>query len=72
MLKISRTGTGNQLVTLHFEGRLIGPWVGEAREACETLLDEGRALELNLSEVSFADQAGLVYLKNLVSRGVAL
>ncbi|MDB6067643.1 MAG: hypothetical protein JWR26_3851 [Pedosphaera sp.] len=64
--------TANDPVTLRFEGRLIGPWVGEAREACETFLGEGSALKLNLYEVSFADQDGLLYLKSLVSRGVTL
>jgi hypothetical protein len=72
MLKISQIRAANDLITLQFEGRLIGPWVGEARRACETLLGEGCAFKLNLFEVSFADQDGLLYLKSLVSRGVTL
>ncbi len=35
MLKISQGRIVNGIVTLKVEGRLVGPWVGELREACE-------------------------------------
>lgn len=72
MLKISQIGTANRSVTLKLEGRMVGPWVGEARETCEKLLGEGRAIKLNLVEVSFVDQEGVKFLASLVSRGVKL
>ena len=43
MLKISQAGKANHSVTLKLEGRVVGPWVGELRQVCETLLTEGRA-----------------------------
>jgi len=72
MLKISQSGRNKQATTLKLEGRMVGPWVGEARETCEKLLHEGRVLKLNLAEVSFADQDGVKFLQNLISRGVKL
>ena len=72
MLKISQIGSNDHSVTLKLEGRMVGPWVGEAREICETFLAEGRMVKLNLSEVSFVDQDGVNFLKNLIPRGVRL
>jgi anti-anti-sigma regulatory factor len=72
MLKISQIGPANHSVTLKLEGRMVGPWVGEARETCEKILDEGRKLKLNLAEISFVDQDGVKFLADLVSRGVKL
>lgn len=72
MLKISQIGSANHSVTLQLEGRMVGPWVGEARETCERLLNEGSKVKLNLTEVSFADADGVKLLADLVSRGVKL
>ena len=55
MLKISQAGKANHSVTLKLEGRVVGPWVGELRQVCETHLSEGRALNLDLADVTFAD-----------------
>jgi len=51
---------------------MVGPWVGEARQACGKILDEGRKVQLNLAEVSFVDRDGVKFLADLVSRGVKL
>lgn len=72
MLRISRIGPGRRTVTLRLEGRIIGPWVGEVREACEKYSSEGHAIKLDLSEVSFVDQNGVNQLKNLAVSGVTL
>ena len=72
MLKISQIGSANHSVTLRLEGRIVGPWVGEAREICEKILDDGRKVKLNLAEVSFVDQDGVKFLADLVSLGVKL
>ena len=72
MLKISQIGSANHSVTLRLEGRIVGPWVREARETCEKFLGEGRKVKLNLAEVSFVDQDGVKFLADLVSRGVKL
>jgi ABC-type transporter Mla MlaB component len=69
-LKISQTGKANHSVTLKLEGRVVGPWVSELRQVCETLLTEGRALKLDLTDVTFADASGLAALSSFKSRGV--
>jgi len=70
MLKISQAGTANHCVTLKLEGRVVGPWVGELRQICEQLLSEGRALKLDLADVTFADASGVAVLSSFKSRGV--
>ncbi len=70
MLKISQTEKANHSVTLKLEGRLVGEWVGELRQVCETLLTEGRSLKLDLADVTFADASGVAALSSFKSRGV--
>jgi len=72
MLRISPTPSGNHHILLRLEGRLVGPWVAELRVACEKLLGEGHALELNLAEVSFLDPAGAALLTGIRAQGVQL
>ncbi len=72
MLKISLMDSGNHVVTLRLEGRVIGPWVSEVRQACESLLGKGRVLTLNLAEVEFVDRNGVALFLDLKSRGVSL
>jgi ABC-type transporter Mla MlaB component len=72
MLKISQVGTANHSVKLKLEGRVIGPWVDELRQICEPLLSEGRALNLDLADVSYVDADGVAALTGLKSRGVTV
>ena len=72
MLKISETKKANQSVTLQLEGRVVGPWVDELRQICEPLLASGTKLTLDLADVSFADESGVVLLKGLERRGSML
>ena len=72
MLKISQAGQANHSVTLKIEGRVVGPWVGELRQVCEALLTKGRALKLDLAEVTFADVDGVAALTDFKARGVTL
>jgi len=72
MLKISEAGKAIHSVTLKLEGRVVGPWVAELRQVCDKLLTEGRALELDLADVTFADAGGVSALSALKSRGVAV
>ena len=72
MLKISQAGKANQSVTLKLEGRVVGPWVGELRQVCETHLSEGRVLKLDLADVTFADADGVAVLTGFKTRGVTL
>jgi len=70
MLKISQAEKANHSVTLKLEGRVVGEWVGESRQVCETLLTEGRSLKLDLADVTFADASGVAALSSFKSRGV--
>ena len=72
MLKISQARKANHSVTLKLEGRVVGPWVSELRQVCETLLTEGRALKLDLTAVTFADADGVAVLTGFKTRGVTL
>jgi len=72
MLKISQTSSANRSVTLRFEGRLVGPWIGEACKTCERIFAEGCALKLNLGGVDFVDRDGVAFLNKLISSGVKL
>jgi ABC-type transporter Mla MlaB component len=59
MLRISPRGT-----VLHLEGQIVGPWVDELAIAC----DRFQPVALDLTEVTFADRAGLALLKDLKIR----
>ena len=72
MLKISQAGKASHPVILKLEGRVVGPWVEELRQVCETLLTEGRKLKLDLTDVSFADADGVAALTAFKMRGVRL
>jgi hypothetical protein len=73
MVKITIVESSRSVVSLRVEGRIIGSSVEELRRACDvhTSLNEVQ-LSLNLADVSFADAAGIVLLKELRSRGVGL
>jgi len=70
MLKISQAEKANHSVTLKLEGRVVGEWVCELRQVCETLLTEGQSLKLDLADVTFADASGVAALSSFKSRGV--
>jgi anti-anti-sigma regulatory factor len=72
MLRISEGPPSHHGVTLRLEGRMTGPWVDEARQACEGILTSGCALTLDLGEVEFLDANGAALLARLRSRGVSL
>lgn len=72
MLKISESKPIRQTVTLRLDGRVVGPWVSELQQICESLVTAGNKLVLDLAEVSFADQGGVTLLGNLKTRGIKL
>jgi anti-anti-sigma regulatory factor len=73
MLRITIVESSKIAVTLRVEGRITGPWVEELRTACNvhTYSDDVQ-LSLELADVSFADTAGIVLLRELRTRGVGL
>lgn len=72
MLKISQVEPVNHAVILRLEGRVVGGWVATLRNSCEEVLNEGRSLKLDLSDVEFMDTQGVALLSSLRSRGVSL
>ena len=83
MLRITVVDLSDSVVVLRVEGRITGCWVEELRRTCaahafaahtfgaHAFADEVQ-LSLELSEVSFADAAGIALLKELRGRGADL
>jgi ABC-type transporter Mla MlaB component len=83
MLRIMVVDLSESAVVLRVEGRITGSWVEELRRTCaahafaahafvgHTFPDEIQ-LSLELSDVSFADAAGIALLKELRSEGADL
>ena len=83
MLRITVVDLSDSVVVLRVEGRITGCWVEELRRTCaahafaahafvgHTFPDEVQ-LSLELSDVSFADAAGIALLKELRSGGADL
>jgi hypothetical protein len=83
MLRITVVDLSDSVVVLRVEGAIAGCWVEELRRTCaahafaahtfaaHAFADEVQ-LSLELSKVSFADAAGIAFLKELRSRGADL
>jgi anti-anti-sigma regulatory factor len=66
LLRITVVESSSEAVRLRVEGRLTGRWVEELRRTCDLQgLSDGIRLTLDLSDVSFADAAGIELLKEL-------
>jgi hypothetical protein len=66
LLKITVVESSREAARLRVEGRLAGRWVEELRRTCDLQgLSDGIRLTLDLSDVSFADAAGIELLKEL-------
>jgi anti-anti-sigma regulatory factor len=66
LLKITVVESSSETVRLRVEGRLTGRWVEELRRTCDLQgRSDGIRLTLDLSDVSFADAAGIELLKEL-------
>ena len=65
MLRIERILDGNETV-LRAAGRLTGPWVTELSRALAGDANDGLVV-LDLTDVSFADHDGLVFLLSLAT-----
>ncbi len=71
MLRITRT-IENGSVLLKLEGKLLAAWVPEVLEQIPGGSRLRSRLNLDLSQVSFADAAGEALLRGLISRGANL
>ena len=73
MLRVTVVESSGSAVTLRVEGRVTGASVDELRRTCDAhTVPDPVQLSLDLADVSFADGAGIVLLKELRSRGVGL
>lgn len=72
MLRISRVPNHDATATLRVEGKLVGPWVSELKEACVEQAAADGAVRLDLSAVSFVDAAGVKLLRELLGREIKL
>ena len=73
MLRITEITDGHPGVLLKLEGKLRGPWVEELGRVCAALSrGECRAIRLDLSAVTFLDEAGTRLLRALMQGGVAV
>jgi hypothetical protein len=70
MLIISQPPPVAQIVTLKLEGRVIGPWIAELKNACDPFLAAKSSINLDFADVSFADHAGIALLLRLRAQGV--
>jgi hypothetical protein len=73
MLRITEVVDSGTETTLHMEGRIVSEWVGVLQEECGRVLQEpSRRLRLDLGAVTFIDPRGVLALRWLTTKGVAL
>ena len=67
MLRITKLSNGNSEV-VKLEGALRTPWLEEVRNT----LTEAKPHQLDLADVTFADEAGIRLLRELLDNGVQI
>jgi ABC-type transporter Mla MlaB component len=72
MLKITQIAGQDSAQTFKFEGKLLQPWVAEVLNVCTTPDGRSGRTSLDLSGLTFVDQAGAELLKDLIRRGLAV
>ena len=71
MLRITPIESSGRL-TLKLEGKLLAPWVDELRTASALLVAFPGERGLDLSDLTFADDAGVRVLRELAGRGLPI
>ena len=69
MLRITRTVGDDSVDTLKLEGKLQGPWVDEAHDACARSATPATRTCLDLTGLTFADGEGAALLRELIRSG---
>jgi len=72
MLRITRLTGADSAQTIKLEGKLLGPWVEEVREACAPAMARSGRTRLDLAAVTFVDTAGVGLLRELIRQGVEI
>jgi ABC-type transporter Mla MlaB component len=71
-MRISPTRETTDAVTFKLEGALMGDWVPLLERACVRQLYQRKTVELDFEHVSFIDREGVVAVRELIARGVAI
>jgi ABC-type transporter Mla MlaB component len=72
MLKITQIDGEDSKQTFKLEGKLLGPWVAEVLDVCTSGDGRSSRRSLDLSGLTFVDQAGAKLLKDLIRRGITV
>jgi ABC-type transporter Mla MlaB component len=72
MLRITRIDGRDATHTFKLEGKLLEPWVAEVLNVCTLCNSQSSRTKLDLSGLTFVDQAGAKLLKDLIRRGLAV
>ena len=70
MLRLTRIVDIHSTLTLRLEGKLLGPWVEEVRQACVSGAVSSTRTSLDLSALTFVDAAGERLLRDLIDQGL--
>jgi anti-anti-sigma regulatory factor len=62
----------SRATTLKLEGKLLGPWVQELREAVLAARTKSHPVQLDLKDLDYADLAGAELLRELVKEGATI
>jgi ABC-type transporter Mla MlaB component len=69
MLRITRIDGEDSMQTLKLEGKLLEPWIAELLSVSTPTNDLAGQNRLDLSGLTYVDQAGTKVLKELILRG---
>ncbi len=72
MLRITETHRDARSMILKLEGQIVSEWNDELERQCGMMLNQGRAVSLDLSAVSYVDRRGVGVLISLRDRGVGI
>jgi hypothetical protein len=72
MLRITLIDGQNSTQIFKLEGKLLEPWVAEVLNVCTSSEGGAGRTRLDLSGLTFVDQAGAKLLKELIRGGIAV
>ena len=72
MLKITQINGPDKTLTFKLEGKLLAPWVAEVVNVCTPGAGWSGRTNLDLSGLTFVDQAGAKLLKDLIRGGLTV
>lgn len=72
MLRITRIDGPDATPTFKLDGKLLAPWVAEVQQVCLPAGEGTGRANLDLSGLTFVDQAGARLLQDLLHRGLTI